>query len=83
MYCTMFCNILMCIQCVINVHSMYIQCTFNIHSIYIQCLAMYSLFALVVSDLLSYPKSRDAIASKNFPIEEAINICRKFSCGEL
>ena len=45
---------------------MYIQCTFNIYSIYIQCLAMYSLFALVVSDLLSYPKSRDAIASKKY-----------------
>ena len=48
---------------------MYIQYIFNIHSIYIQCLAMYSLFALVVTYLLtyllSYPKFRDAIASKN------------------
>ena len=58
----------MCIQCVFNVYSMYIQYIFNIHSIYIQCLAMYSLFALVVTYLLtyllSYPKYRDAIASK-------------------
>ena len=44
----------MCIQCVFNVHSMYIQYIFNIHSIYIQCLAMYSLFALVITPLLTY-----------------------------
>jgi len=31
-----------------------IQYTFNIHSIYIQCLALYSLFALVVTYLLTY-----------------------------
>ena len=31
---------------------------------YIQCLAMYSLFALMGTPLLSYPQSGDAIASK-------------------
>ena len=44
---------------------MYIQYTFNIYSTYIQSLATYSLFALRVTYLLSYPKSRDASASKN------------------
>ena len=42
MYCTMLCNISMCIQCLFNVYSIYIQCIFNIHSmfsnIFIVCL---------------------------------------------
>ena len=41
MYCTMFCNISMCIQCTFNVYSIYIQCLtkqyFNVYSMYIQC----------------------------------------------
>ena len=58
-------------QFVFNEHSMYIQCTFTIHSMYIQCLAIYPLFGLMVhshrqTDRLSYPNSRDAIASKNY-----------------
>ena len=50
----------MCIQCIINVFSMYIHCTFNV-LLHINCFA---LFILSLTVLLSYPKSRDAIASK-------------------
>ena len=42
---------------------MYIQCTFNV--CIAQCFAILSLFALMVTDRLTYPKYRDAIASKN------------------
>ena len=62
----MFCNISMSIQCVFNVYLMCIQYTFNVHSMCIQCLTIHQIFGLCnLTYLLSYPKSRDAIASKN------------------
>ena len=70
MYCTMFCNISMCIQCTFNVYSMQclfnvysmcIQCVFNVYSMYIQCtFNVYSMFNntpniwLMQSYLLTY-----------------------------
>ena len=81
MYCTMFCNISMCIQCTLNVYSICIQCVFNVYSMSIQCVfniysmynqCMHSMFSnicifriMILTHLLSYPNSRDAIASKN------------------
>ena len=35
MYCNMFCNISMCIQCTFNEHSMSIQYVFNMYSMWI------------------------------------------------
>ena len=55
---------------------MYVQYTFNVHSMFsyviIVCLSGYSLTYLL-THLLSYPKSRDAIASKNIYTEVCIN----------
>ena len=43
------------------------QCQFNVYSLHIQCVFNVKLYIhyLVVSYRLSYPKSRDAITSKN------------------
>ena len=62
MYCIMFCNNLMCIQCTFNVYSMYIQYTFNVYSMFHNLLVIWLNHSPLI---LSYPNSRDAIASKN------------------
>ena len=44
-YCTMFCNISMCIQCILNVYSICIQCVFNVYLMWIQCVFnVYSMY---------------------------------------
>ena len=47
-------------KCVFNVHSIYIQYTFNVRQY-----TYYLAYANSLPPSLSYPKSRDAIASKN------------------
>ena len=54
----------MSIQCLFIVHSMCIQYTFNVQSMFCYVLSV-CLNDHSLTDLLSYPKSRDAIASKN------------------
>ena len=54
----------MSIQCLFIVHSMCIQYTFNVHSMFCYVLSV-CLNDHLLTHLLSYPKSRDAIASKN------------------
>ena len=51
----------MCIQCVFNEYSMCIQCTFNFYSMFNNIPVIW----LMQTYSLPYPKSRDAIASKN------------------
>ena len=65
----------MYIQCLFNVHLMCIQCAFNLQSM----LRYVCLIGYLLPHSLSYPKSRDTIASKNNVSTYIINLFLLFA----